>query len=265
MWTALGERFRVLRRRLGLRQADLAAMTGLSRQVIGRLERGECDRMLLAAADKVAQTLGARLVVYLSWQGEQLDRLIDAAHAELQNAVVGFLTAAGWLCAVEVSFNHYGDRGRYDILAYHPATGILLVIEVKSAIGDVQATRGQLDVKLRLARTVARERGWNARHVARLLVIADERQQHRIVRRHAALFAIFALRSHAARAWLRHPTVDADGLLIYLPLTHARTVAARRSSRGARLRTVNPTHAHHTGLRPAVARSTPALGPVPPD
>lgn len=251
MWKALGERFRVLRRRLGLRQADLAAMTGLSRQMISRLERGECDRMLFAAADTVAQALGARLVVYLSWQGEQLDRLVDAAHAELQNAAVNLLTAAGWLCAVEVSFNHYGDRGRYDILAYHAATGILLVIEVKTALGDVQATLGQLDVKVRLARDVAQERGWRARHVVRMLVIADLRQQHRLVARHSGLFAQFALRSHSARAWLRHPSSDIGGLLIYLPLTDPRTIAARRSSRGTRLRAGKTTHAHASGAMAA--------------
>ena len=251
MWKALGERFRVLRRFLGLRQADLAAMTGLSRQMISRLERGECDRMLFAAADKVAQALGARLVVYLSWQGEQLDRLVNAAHAELQNAVVNLLTAAGWLCAVEVSFNHYGDRGRYDILAYHAATGIVLVIEVKTAIGDVQATLGQLDIKRRHASAVARDRGWNPRHVVTMLVIADERQQHRIITRHSGLFAQFALRSHSARGWLRHPTSDIGGMLIYLPLIDARTVAARRSSRGTRLRAGKTTHAQAASVMAA--------------
>lgn len=246
----MGERFRVLRRRLGLRQVDLAAMTGLSRQMISRLERGECDRMLFATADTVAKALGGRLMVYLSWQGEQLDRLVDAAHAELQNAVVNLLTAAAWLCAVEVSFNHYGDRGRYDILAYHAATGILLVIEVKTALGDVQATLGQLDVKRRLASAVARDRGWDPRHVVTMLVIADERQQHRIIARHSALFAGLALRGHSARAWLKHPHALESGLLIYLPLADARTVNVRWSQRGTRVRRSKVTDAHATGVRP---------------
>ena len=139
-------------------------------------------------------------VVHLSWQGELLDRLVDAAHAELQDAVVDLLTAAGWICAVEVSFNHFGERGRYDVLAYHAATGIVLVIEVKTAIGDIQATLGQLDVKVRLAREVARERGWRVRRVVRMLVIADERQQHRIHRpARAALRGVFAEKQLGAR------------------------------------------------------------------
>lgn len=244
MWKTLGDRFAVLRRRQGLRQTDLADITGLSRHIIGRLERGDCDRMLFAAAQTVADALGARLVVYLTWHGEQLDRLIDAGHAELQNATATLLAAAGWVCAVEVSFNHYGDRGRYDILAYHAATGIVLVIEVKTAIGDVQATLGQLDVKLRLARHVARERGWTVRHVVPMLVIAHERQQHRIVARHAALFASFALRSHSARAWLRHPTATPGGLLIYLPLREARAVSHRRADRSQRVRRGKTADAH---------------------
>lgn len=236
-------------------------MTGLSRQMISRLERGECDRMLFAAAATVADALGARLLVHLSWQGELLDRLVDGAHAELQNAVVDLLTAAGWICAVEVSFNHYGDRGRYDVLAYHAATGIVLVIEVKTAIGDIQATLGQLDVKVRLARDVARERGWSVRHVVRMLVIADERHQHRIVARHARLFAEFSLRSHAARAWLRRPAANVGGLLIYLVLTDARTIGLRRAQRGTRVRHRDVTDAHATGARQAPRVSRASLPP----
>lgn len=217
MWKSLGYRFRALRRKLGLRQVDLAARTGLSRETISRLERGLADQMVFATAGRIAHALGARLIISLSWQGEQLDRLIDAGHAELQNATAALLTAAGWLCAVEVSFNHYGDRGRYDILAFHPATGILLVVEIKTAIGNVQATLGQLDVKVRMGTLVARERGWRPRAVVSMLVIADARQQQRIVAAHASLFARFSLRGQKARGWLRHPAPDATGLLVYLP------------------------------------------------
>ena len=222
MWKSLGHRFRLLRRKLGLRQVDVAARTGLSRETISRLERGLSDQMVFDTARRIADALGARLIVGLSWQGEQLDRLVDAGHAALQNAIAALLTAAGWLCAIEVSFNHYGDRGRYDILAFHPATGILLVVEVKTAIGDVQATLGQLDVKVRLAMRVARERGWQPRAVVSMLVIADTRQQQRIVARHENLFARFSLRGQAARGWLRHPASGVSGLLIYLPLGRRR-------------------------------------------
>lgn len=237
MWKTIGQRFTVLRRRLELTQAELALLAGVSRGLIQRIEHGEWQSVQVGRLERVASALGARLQMLLMWNGEQLDRLVDAGHAELQNAFAQLLVAAGWLVAVEVSFNHYGDRGRYDLLAYHPASGILLVIEVKTAIGDVQATLGTLDVKLRLAREVARAQGWpKPSAVVPVLVLADERQQHRLIAAHAALFARFALRGRAGRAWLKGPTPEATGLLAYVALTNARVVSIRKATRGQRVR-----------------------------
>lgn len=237
MWRSVGERFRVLRRRLRLRQEDLARLAGISRQVVQRIESGQWDGIGLDKVHRVAGALGARLHVGLTWNGEQLDRLVDAGHAELQNTVAAMLRGAGWLVAVEVSFNHYGDRGRYDIVAYHPATRIVLVVEIKTAIGDVQATLGILDVKVRLALTVARQQGWEQPLVAvPALVIADERQQHRVVSEHDALFSRFSMRARPARAWIRRPATDVSGLLMYVPMTNARLVGVRKASRGERVR-----------------------------
>ena len=147
MWRQLGERIRVLRRQLRLTQAQLATMARVSASSLGRIERGEAGTVALGTVDRVVSALGARLRVRIEWHGEVLDRLADAAHAELQNAFADLLRAAGWSVAVEVSFNHYGDRGRCDVLAFHPATGILAVVEVKTAIGDVQDLLGRLDTK----------------------------------------------------------------------------------------------------------------------
>jgi hypothetical protein len=210
----------------------------VSRRTVQRIEAGRWANLTFDAVRRVADALGAYLRIMISWNGEQLDRLVDAAHAELQNAFAVMLRAAGWLVAVEVSFNHYGDRGRYDILAFHPPTGIVLVVEVKTAIGDVQATLGTLDMKLRLAAIVAQRQGWPRRPAAAVpaLVIADERQQHRLVAHHAALFARFVVRGRTARAWLRRPTPDPGGLLLYLPMTNARLVSVRTANRGHRVR-----------------------------
>jgi transcriptional regulator with XRE-family HTH domain len=237
MWRTIGERFRVLRRRLKLRQVDLAATSGVSRRTIQNVERGAWQTVPVSALERLASALGGRLQVNLSWNGEQLDRLVDAGHAELQNAFAVMLRAAGWTVAVEVSFNHYGERGRYDLLAFHPATGIVLVIEIKTAVGDVQATLGTLDVKVRLARDVAKAQGWSPPSaVIPVLLIADERQQHRVVADHGALFARFDRRGRSARAWLKHPLRGPTGLLLFLPMTNAHAVSVRKASRGRRVR-----------------------------
>lgn len=213
-------------------------MAGVSRQIVQRIEWGHWNGIPFDKIDRVASALGGRLQVGLTWRGEQLDRLVDAGHAELQNTVATMLRAAGWLVAVEVSFNHYGERGRYDILAYHPANGIVLVVEIKTAIGDVQATLGILDVKVRLAPMVAGQRGWERPTIAiPALVIADERQQHRLVAAHGALFDRFSVRARQARAWLQRPSIGSSGLLLYVPMTNARVVGVRVATRGQRVRT----------------------------
>jgi transcriptional regulator with XRE-family HTH domain len=237
MWAAIGMRIRALRRHRNLTQDELARLAGVSRRTVQRIESGLGGGVTHDRLRRVVEALGGTLRITLSWNGELLDRLIDSGHAELQNAFASMLKTAGWLVAVEVSFNHYGDRGRYDILAYHPASGVVLVVEVKTGIGDVQATLGSLDVKVRLAATVARQQGWPVpTGIVPALVIADERHQHRLVAGHAALFARFGLRGRTARAWVRKPSTGASGLLVYLPMTNARLVSVRKAKRGQRVR-----------------------------
>jgi hypothetical protein len=48
----------------------------------------------------VAEALGAHLRIVLTWGGEQLDRLVDPAHADLQNQSASMLVAVGWLVSV---------------------------------------------------------------------------------------------------------------------------------------------------------------------
>jgi transcriptional regulator with XRE-family HTH domain len=202
----LGRQYRALRHRQRLRQDDLSDRTGLSRSEIGRAERGQAERLRLSTLDRMAIALGARLEVRLSWNGEALDRLLDAAHAARVEQVVGRLTAAGWECAVEASFNIRGERGSVDAIAFHRQSGTLVVIEVKSVVPDVQATLMTLDRKARLGPWIASGLGWQTRAVGRVLAVAESRTSRRRVELHAASFAA-ALpdRTVAVKAWLRHP------------------------------------------------------------
>jgi transcriptional regulator with XRE-family HTH domain len=153
---------KALRTRRGWRQLDLAQATGLSGGVVARVEQGRADRLTVATLERLLTPLGARLVCRLDWQGEGLDRLLDRSHAQIVEWLVRWLRGNGWECATEVSFNVYGERGSIDILAFHPVGRVVLVVEVKSAIGDIQATLMTLDRKGRLAIRLARERGWAA-------------------------------------------------------------------------------------------------------
>ena len=174
-----GRGFKALRIRKGKRQEDLAADAGVSRGAVARIEQGHAASVTVGTLEKLAGQLGARVVCRLLWQGEGLDRLLDATHAAIVEQVVRILTGLGWEIATEVSFNHFGERGSIDVLAFHPTTRALLVVEVKSVVPDVQATLVTLDRKERLAPHIARGRGWDAVAVGRLLVIRDDRTARR--------------------------------------------------------------------------------------
>jgi len=201
-----GRGVKAMRLRKRWRQDDLAAAAHVSRGVIARIEQGHAARVTIETLDKVAAALGGRVACRLTWNGEGLDRLLDAEHAAIVEAVVRVLRSADWLVATEVSFNHFGERGSIDVFAFHAESRVVLVVEVKSVVPDVQATLVTLDRKERLAREIARERGWDAVAVARLLVIADNRTARRRIETHAATFGnAFPDRALAVRRWLAAP------------------------------------------------------------
>jgi transcriptional regulator with XRE-family HTH domain len=128
----LGRQFRALRVRKELRQEDVGRGGKVSRSAVSRIERGLVASLTVGTLVRAAASLGANVDIRLKWNGEQLDRLLDEAHARIVDLVIAALRATGWEVAVEVSFSIWGERGSIDILAFHQLTGIVLVIEVKS-------------------------------------------------------------------------------------------------------------------------------------
>jgi transcriptional regulator with XRE-family HTH domain len=224
---ALGRRFRALRHQLGWRQSDVGEVTGLSQDTVSRVERGLLELVSLPALRSLAAGLGGELRLELWFRGAELDRLIDEGHAALVGAVAARLGALGWELRPEVSFAVYGERGSIDLIAWHAASRTLLVIEVKTQLVSIEETLRRLDVKVRLAATLVRERfGWEPRRVARLIVLPDGTTARAQVRRHDdVLRAAFPVRGPRLRAWLRAPVGSVAGLA-FVPFT--------RGARGSR-------------------------------
>ena len=228
MDVVIGRGFRALRVRRGLRQRDVALLAHVSRGMISRIERAQIERVPIGVLRAVAAVLGASIELKLRWHGEGLDRLLDEAHARLVDATVVLLREAGWDVAVEASFSIWGERGSIDVLAWHEATGSLLVVEVKSVVPDSQATLHGLDRKTRLAPRVARERGWECRAVGRLLVVAESStSRDRVTRVGATYDAALPSRNIEVRRWIRQPKGPLGGLLF---LRNALTGSTKRPS-----------------------------------
>ncbi len=202
----------------------------MSQAAVSRCERGEADALTCATLRDIADALGARLTVTITWHGEDLDRLLDAAHADIVEAVVRLLRAAGWEVVPEATFSVYGERGSVDVLAWNPLTGALLVIEVKSVVPDMQAMLSTLDRKVRHAPAIAKARGWRVASVSRVLVLPDDRTARRRIESHATTIdQVMPLRTVAVRRWLADP-VGAIGGVLFLSMP-GRTTARHRVGR----------------------------------
>jgi transcriptional regulator with XRE-family HTH domain len=230
-----GRQLRALRHRQRLTQDDVAERSGMSRSQVGRAERGRADELRLVQLGRIARALGARLDLRVNWNGEALEQAAgrrargdrrrrhrDLGNARLGNRGRGLIQRA---C----------ERGSIDILARHPPSNLILVVEVKSVVPDVQAMVMTLDRKARLAPIVARGLGWPFAGIARVLVVSESRTSRRRVEAHGALFdSAFPARTVEVRRWLAHPDARTALRGIWF-LSSGRPAAARhRVSRPSR-------------------------------
>ena len=239
----VGRILRALRRRRGWRQRDLASRALCSQRTVSR---AECGRLpSVPVLRRLLRALDASLVLDVRWRAGALDRLLDEDHAALVSEVTQLLTKWGWEVHVEGTYSEFGERGSIDILAFMPAEGILLVIEVKTDLTAVESTLRKLDEKVRLAAQIGQKRfGWDVRGVGWLLIMPETSTLRRRVERHATLFErVFPVRGAAVRTWLRRPSGPVAGLW-FLSSSH-RTAGIREAGGRERVRAANRAPASH--------------------
>ena len=259
--------FRAVRRRRRWRQLEVAGRANVSQQLVSVIEHGRLEQVSLGSLRSVARALEIDLPLAPRWRGPDLDRLLDAEHAALVDGSVAAFPSAGWVLVLEWSFNHFGERGAVDVLAWHESRRALAVVEVKSRIVDVQDLLGKLDRKVRVARELLpRERAWSPRIIGRILVLPESSTSRDAIARLARTFdASLPDRTLETRRWIRDPTRDLASIL-FLRGTHS-VGAPRRSTdlhgtarRGARLPDVQAsrvtTAASDNLLHPRVVPAT---------
>ncbi len=227
----LGSVLRAVRRRTGRRQVDVARQAGVSDATVSRIERGELDTINVEVVQRVARAVGVRVEWVARWRGAELDRMLNERHAAMHEAVVPWLERCGWEAVPEVSFSVYGERGVVDVLAVHHDSRHLLVVELKTALVDVQALIGTVDRYRRLAPRMAADRGWAIATTSVWVVLADGRTNRRRVAAHArVLRSAFPSDGRLMGRWLLRPQSPVRALS-FLPDRLAVTV--RRGTGGA--------------------------------
>jgi len=212
----VGRLLRMLRIRRGWRLRDVADRCGLSPATIGRMELGSISSVLVLRAH--AAVMDLRVEFRVAGRGADVARLLDEEHAAIVETIAASMARVGWQVEAEASYSEFGERGRVDLLAFHPATTVLAVTEVKTDLADLQDLFGSLNVKARLAPGLGRRRGWRASRVVSVLAVAATAANRAVVGVHPALFSPFE------RRWLRDrglPTLNRDQVLVWIPASAA--------------------------------------------
>jgi transcriptional regulator with XRE-family HTH domain len=237
----VGAAIRSIRQRKRWRQEDLATKARVSRSTVGRIERGALSNVPLGTIRMVALALDARIDTYVRWQGGDLTRMINSRHAAMHEEVARiFAELGGWVAEPEVSFSVYGERGVIDVVAWHPGSRSMLLVELKTELVDISELMGTLDRKRRLSAEVARERRWDAVSTSAWVIVADSRTNRRALSNHALVVrSKLPADGRTIRAWLRQP-VGSVNALSFLP--SARDPGIRRGLAPVRrVRRGNPT------------------------
>jgi transcriptional regulator with XRE-family HTH domain len=219
----LGSAIRLIRQRRRWTQAELGSRAGVSKSTISRIERGHVRSLSVATIQEVAGELDIRVDLVPRWRSGDLDRLLNRRHSNLHELVARWFdeVVPEWVLAPEVSYSIYGERGVIDILAWHPGRRALLIIELKTDIVDVNDLVGSADRRKRLARTIARDRGWDPASVSVWVIVASSRTNRRRIAAHEAMLrAAFPADGRTIRGWLRNPGGAVAALSIW-PNSHA--------------------------------------------
>lgn len=143
--------------------------------------------------------------------------MLNARHSRLHELVARrFRELPAWLAVPEVSFWIRGERGVVDILGFHRPADMLLVIELKTDIVDVNELLGTVDRKRRLALEIARGQGWSVAPGARAsvwVVVADGATNRRRIAAHRTMLrAAFPVDGRAMPGWLLDPRTPVRAL-----------------------------------------------------
>lgn len=201
---SVGSSVAELRAILGWSQVELARRIDVSQSWVSRVERGSLESLSFDDAERLVEAMGARLVVRVDTPFlADRQRQRDPAHAETVAYVARRLKVHEWLVLTEVEVGGDRSRGWIDILAFHPASGRLLVIEVKTEVRDLGAIQRALGWYEREAWGAARRAGWEPRSVTGvLMLLATEVVDARVRANRLAFEEAFPVRATALAAVL---------------------------------------------------------------
>ena len=181
-----GEELRRARVGAGLSQRVLGGVAGLSHSAIGRLERGELQRVTIDRIGVVAAALGLDLRIGLFPAGSPVR---DAAHlALIERLRMRVGSALRWRTEVPVPLP--GDLRCADVVIDGPSVDEM--VEAETRLEDLQALERRVRIK---------QRDLQIRRV--VLLVADTKHNRSVLAAHPELFERFPVTTRGCLAALR--------------------------------------------------------------
>lgn len=181
-----GEELRRARLGAGLSQRVLGRVIGLSHSAVGRLERGELQRVTVERIAIAAAALGLDLRIGLFPSGSPVR---DAAHLALIERLHRRVSPSlRWRAEVPVPLP--GDLRSADVVIDGPSVEEL--VEAETRLDDLQALERRVRIK---------QRDLRIRRV--ILLVADTRHNRSVVTAHPELAERFPITTRACLAALR--------------------------------------------------------------
>lgn len=217
----VGRAIRRMRRAGRITQARLGEAVGISQSEVSRIERGRRAGVALSTIARMCDVLDIRLdiVTRLPFhagrfaetadeeaRGSGTVRQRDLVHARASAHVRRRLERLGWVVRQEVEVMLGSSRGFIDILAYHPASGVLMIGEIKTEIRDLGDLLRTLAWYERAAPLITDSFGWRVTGtMGCLFVLFTAANDARIAANAAALAQAFPIRSRGLARWLAEP------------------------------------------------------------
>ena len=182
------------RRARGWTQARLARAAAVSQTMISAIERCAVPDLPVSTSVRVLRALDIPFDVRLT-RPLVTGPVRDAAHARCVAYTARRLETHGFLVKTEVEVHGPGWFGFIDVLAFHPGSHILLVIDVKTELWDLGELQRQLVRYERTAWDAARALGWRARSVTGgVLLLATDANDRRMATERAWFDREFTVR-----------------------------------------------------------------------
>ena len=204
----VGRLVRGARVTIGWTQQELGDRAAVPQSLVSRLERGLHSGADFDDLQRIAKVMGGRFTIgltapFLVDRSRQRDRV----HAVCIAYVIRHLRRAGWRAESEVEIGGSAGPGWIDVLAWHPASGALLVIEVKTEVHDfgrIQRTLGWYEHR---AWEAARRLGWLPQRSRGALILLDTASVATVLRANRELAAAaFPVRAAELAAFVGAPS-----------------------------------------------------------